>query len=206
MMKKLTLMLAFVSGYCDMVTFFSLHHLFSAHITLNIVVMALDIIKGHHPFSWIKLLIFPIFIFSVLAGKKMASKTINVHTLLFIEGIILLVTALFSFLIAALGLLTNSWYCYLLAVPIIVAMGLQRAFINSNLGFDKTHPINFLKSCFFIAIKTRTGFHQQLLCAGGFFTGCFFGTVAGDQVGLSAVLLPGVFLIFGFLSVDNKIN
>src|SRR3954467_15170542 len=93
---SLSLLLAFIAGFCDTVTFVSADELFSAHVTGNFVVFAYDVIKRTDLHAWIKLLTFPLFILSVIIGARISRKATNKYTLLKIEGVLLIVSSILA--------------------------------------------------------------------------------------------------------------
>jgi uncharacterized membrane protein YoaK (UPF0700 family) len=70
----ITLLLSFVAGFCDTVTFVAAGELFSAHVTGNFIVFAYDVIRHADVTGWQKLITFPVFIISVMTGEPLAAK------------------------------------------------------------------------------------------------------------------------------------
>src|SRR3954454_24904566 len=102
---SLSLLLAFIAGFCDTVTFVSADELFSAHVTGNFVVFAYDVIKRADSHAWTKLLTFPLFILSVIIGARISRKTTNKYALLKIEGVMWTISRLLAFRFLPAGLL-----------------------------------------------------------------------------------------------------
>ncbi len=59
-------LLAFVAGFCDAATFVQGGHIFSAHVTGNLVTFAADLARGVDGNEWLKLVTFPVFAITVL--------------------------------------------------------------------------------------------------------------------------------------------
>ena len=121
-----TVVLSFMGGYCDIVTFITANELFSAHVTGNFIVFAYDLVHGSDVLAWTKLLAFPVFVVSVMVGGWIAETTSHRYLLLFIEGILLLIAGLLAFTFK--NLLGNNFVLYGIAMLIVFALGLQNAF------------------------------------------------------------------------------
>lgn len=196
-----------IAGYCDTVTFVAADSIFSAHVTGNFIVFAYQIIKGSDVHAWIKLLTFPVFILAVIAGGRIALKSVNRYTILFWEGVILVLSGIASYVF---GYLENfsEWTMYAVAMSTVFAMGLQNAF--GKLFAKETHgPTTMMTGNVTQAsldlgnlIKNGTNdadsllsFKKQLVTIFGFLIGCFLGAVAGKFFGLGTLILPGAAMI-----------
>ncbi|MFD1602566.1 YoaK family protein [Flavobacterium artemisiae] len=202
-----TLLLTMIAGYCDTVTFVAADSLFSAHVTGNFIVFAYQIIKGSDVHAWIKLLTFPIFILAVIAGGRIALKSVNRYTILFWEGVILMLSGIAAYVFGYLGIF-SEWAMYSVAMTTVFAMGLQNAF--GKLFAKETHgPTTMMTGNVTQAsldlgnlIKNGTNdadsflsFKKQLVTIFGFLIGCFLGAVAGKFFGLGTLILPGAAMI-----------
>lgn len=202
-----TLLLTMIAGYCDTVTFVAADSIFSAHVTGNFIVFAYQIIKGSDAHAWIKLLTFPIFIFAVIVGGRIALKSVNRYTILFWEGIILVLCGAASYVFGYLEIF-SEWAMYIVAMTTVFAMGLQNAF--GKLFAKETHgPTTMMTGNVTQAsldlgnlIKNGTNdadsllsFKKQLVTIFGFLIGCFLGAVAGKFFGLGTLILPGAAMI-----------
>ena len=98
--RNTTLLLAFVAGFCDALTFVTADKLFSAHVTGNLIVFAYDLVKHADTHAWQKLLTFPVFIIAVMAGGRIGRRSANMYTLPAIEGALLLVSGIMTFFFA----------------------------------------------------------------------------------------------------------
>ncbi|GGF22585.1 YoaK family protein [Flavobacterium limi] len=202
-----TLLLTMIAGYCDTVTFVAADSIFSAHVTGNFIVFAYQIIKGSDVHAWIKLLTFPIFILAVIVGGRIALKSVNRYTILFWEGVILVLSGIASYVF---GYLENfsEWTMYAVAMSTVFAMGLQNAF--GKLFAKETHgPTTMMTGNVTQAsldlgnlIKNGTNdadsflsFKKQMVTIFGFLIGCFLGAVAGKFFGLGTLILPGAAMI-----------
>nr|WP_294784902.1 YoaK family protein [uncultured Flavobacterium sp.] len=206
-----TLLLTIVAGYCDTVTFVAADSIFSAHVTGNFIVFAYQIVKGSDAHAWIKLLTFPVFIIAVITGGRIALKSTNRYTILFWEGLILLLSGIASYIFGYLGNF-SEWTVYAVAMAAVFAMGLQNAF--GKLYAKETHgPTtmmtgNVTQASLDLGNLLKNGlkdadvvlsFKKQIVTIMGFLTGCFLGAVAGKFFGLGTLIIPGVAIIICYL-------
>jgi uncharacterized membrane protein YoaK (UPF0700 family) len=204
--RNFTLLLATVAGFCDTLTFVTSQE-FSAHVTGNFIVLAYDIIKGADASSWMKLVSFPVFIIAVITGGWIIARTANKCSILLAEGIILAITGLIMLLLKFQHF-NSVWIEYSIILPVVFAMGLQNAFgkLFSNETYGPTTMMTgnvtqaaldlweIIKAKFNNDLILRS-FKNQSYTLGGFLIGCLLGAAAGEFIGLSAVLLPGIALI-----------
>jgi uncharacterized membrane protein YoaK (UPF0700 family) len=209
---SISLLLSFVAGFCDTVTFVSAEELFSAHVTGNFVVFAYDVIKHTDTHAWTKLLTFPLFILSVITGGVIAGKSTHKFTLLQIEGALLILSGILAIVFGAAGMLAFKWAVYLIAFIIVFAMGLQNAFgklfAKETYGPTTVMTGNVTQAALAIEslLNSKPGdpadkksLREQSINITGFLTGCLLGAIGGSLFGLSVVLLPGVLLMILFL-------
>jgi uncharacterized membrane protein YoaK (UPF0700 family) len=209
---SISLLLSFVAGFCDTVTFVSAEELFSAHVTGNFVVFAYDVIKHTDTHAWTKLLTFPLFILSVITGGVIAGKSTHKFTLLQIEGALLILSGILAIVFGAAGMLAFKWAVYLIAFIIVFAMGLQNAFgklfAKETYGPTTVMTGNVTQAALAIEslLNSKPGdpadkksLREQSINITGFLTGCLLGAIGGSLFGLSIVLLPGVLLMILFL-------
>lgn len=209
--RMVTLILAMVAGYCDTVTFVSAGSIFSAHVTGNFIVFAYQLIKGSDTQAWIKLLTFPVFIVSVIAGGRIVANSLNHYKILLIEGVILLLSGI----IAAAFIHTPGlgWLTYAVVMLAVFAMGLQNAFgkLYAKETFGPTTMMtgNVTQSALDLGNALRSGLkdglsiqslQKQGITIGGFLVGCFLGALLAKSFGLVVLLLPGAGLIFCYLT------
>jgi len=210
----ITLLLALIAGYCDTVTFVAADAIFSAHVTGNFIVFAYQLVKGSEWQAWIKLLTFPVFILSVIAGGRVGAAPKSRYKLLLFEGLILLLAAV----IAMLGTQqNNNWLVYVVAMVVVCAMGLQNAF--GKLYAKETHgPTtmmtgNVTQASLDLGTLFKTGFNhpeaalslkKQLYAILGFLAGCFLGAIAGKLWGLPVIILPGLLLIYCYITRPSE--
>ncbi len=211
-----TLLLTMIAGYCDTVTFVAADSIFSAHVTGNFIVFAYQIIKGSDIHAWIKLLTFPVFIIAVITGGRIALKATNRYTLLFWEGVLLLLSGIASYVFGYMNIFTE-WAMYAVALTTVFGMGLQNAF--GKLYSKETHgPTtmmtgnvtqaaldlgNLIKNGFKDP-EVMVSFKKQLLTIIGFLIGCFLGAIAGKLFGLGTLIVPGVAMIICYLYHRNN--
>ncbi|MEN2416312.1 YoaK family protein [Flavobacterium mesophilum] len=202
-----TLLLTMIAGYCDTVTFVAADSIFSAHVTGNFIVFAYQIIKGYDIHAWVKLLTFPVFIMAVMAGGRIALKATNRYTILFWEGVILVLSGIVSYVFGYLNT-TSEWPIYSVAMATVFAMGLQNAFgklyakethgpttmMTGNVTQASLDLGNLLKNGL-KDVEVLLSFKKQLVTIIGFLIGCFMGAVAGKFFGLGTLILPGAAMI-----------
>ncbi|MXV50610.1 DUF1275 domain-containing protein [Pedobacter sp. HMF7647] len=211
-----TILLSAVAGYCDTVTFIAADAIFSAHVTGNFIVFAYQLIKGADQDAWVKLLTFPVFIFSVAIGGWTAKKVANGYMLL-LEGLILLSASIAVIVFQLYGAFGSGWPMYLVAMMVVVAMGLQNAFgklfsketygpttmmtgnvTQAALDFGSLVQSGFIETTAWISLK------KQFITIGGFLIGCVIGAIAGKHLGLEAVIIPGTAMIVCYLLTNEK--
>jgi len=202
------MLLSFVAGFCDTVTFIAAGELFSAHVTGNFIVFAYDLVKHANAESWQKLITFPVFILSVMIGGKIARKSRSDYTLIKLEGILLLIAG-----IAAIFIKNPQDQMQLsvqaIAMIIVIALAFQNTFGKlfsktlHGLTTVMTGNVTQASLDFSKAAGTRpfeplalADLKKQMILIGGFFLGCFFGGIMSKTFGLTAVILPGIMLIF----------
>lgn len=202
-----TLLLTMIAGYCDTVTFVAADSIFSAHVTGNFIVFAYQIIKGSDLHAWVKLLTFPVFIIAVITGGRIALRSTNHYTILFWEGVLLVLSGIATYVFGFLDCF-SEWAIYSIAMTTVFAMGLQNAFgklyakethgpttmMTGNVTQASLDLGNLLKN----GVKdpeTILSFKKQLVTILGFLVGCFLGAVAGKFFGLGTLIVPGAAMI-----------
>ncbi|KAA6438516.1 DUF1275 domain-containing protein [Dyadobacter flavalbus] len=204
-----TLLLSSVAGFCDTVTFVAADSVFSAHVTGNFIVFAYQMVKGSDAQAWVKLLTFPVFVLSVMVGGWMAARVNNRYTLLFTEGMILILSGIAFMVLTVLEMMdAYSWMLYLLAMLVVFAMGLQNAF--GKLYAKETHgpttmmtgnvtqaslDLGGLLTGGFKDAAVFLSFKKQLSTISGFLIGCLLGALLGKDYGLAAIILPGLGMV-----------
>jgi uncharacterized membrane protein YoaK (UPF0700 family) len=208
-----TLLLASVAGFCDTVTFVAAESIFSAHVTGNFIVFAYQMVKGSEAQAWIKLLTFPVFVLSVMVGGWMAARVKNRYTLLFTEGLILILTGVSFLVLSFIGYMDlYSWLIYLLAMIVVFAMGIQNAFgklyakethgpttmMTGNVTQASLDLGNILTSGFKQEVALAS-FQKQLVTLSGFLLGCILGALLGKELGLASIILPGLGMVICYI-------
>lgn len=206
-----TLLLTIIAGYCDTVTFVAADTIFSAHVTGNFIVFAYQIVKGSDIHAWVKLLTFPVFIIAVIAGGRIALRVTNHYTILFWEGLLLVLSGLAAYIFNYFGII-SEWTMYAIAMTTVFAMGLQNAFgklyakethgpttmMTGNVTQASLDLGNLLKKGFKDA-EVMLSFRKQLVTIFGFLIGCFLGAVAGKSFGLGTLIFPGIVMIVCYM-------
>jgi len=203
-----TLILTAIAGYCDTLTFVAADRIFSAHVTGNFIVFAYQLIKGAAGDDWVKLLTFPIFIFSVMTGGWISAKFVNKHLLLLCEGVILMGAGIIAYLLGYIDNGAVTWPMYLVTMLVVFAMGLQNAYgklfpkdtfgPTTMMTGNVTQLALDLKWVIFNGFSDTdhlTGFRNGMITILGFLAGCFLGAYAGKLFGLVGIILPGVSMV-----------
>lgn len=209
-----TLLLAAVAGYCDTVTFVAADSIFSAHVTGNFIVFAYQIIKGSDSQVWIKLLTFPVFIIAVIIGGQIASRALNRHKILLLEGIVLLISGAAA--IAFVHVPRLDWVGYSVVMLVVLAMGLQNAFgklfAKETYGPTTMMTGNVTQASLDLGSIITSGFKdiltweslkKQSITIGGFLIGCLLGALMAKNFGLGVIILPGIAMIICYW-ITNK--
>jgi len=201
-------LLSFVAGYADTATFICANRLFSAHVTGNFVVFVYSLVTNAHLGVWMNLFSFPCFVAAVAISSGLVNYSRYPGNVLRIEALLLLIAGMIA---GVLKLLANetTFEIFVLAMIIVFAMGLQN-------GFGKLYPsttysattimtgnvtqitLDFMRH---IRRPNRTvelsqALRRQGLVIGSFFTGCLSGGIIGHFTGLSAIILPGLIMLF----------
>lgn len=215
LIRNTSILLCFVAGFCDTLTFVAAGELFSAHVTGNFIVFAYDLIKHSNPHSWQKLLTFPIFVLAVMLGGGIAQKSANMYTLLLWESILLIISGALAPILLTDGQ-DSGWQVQLIAALIVVAMAFQNTFgklhNKATYGLTTVMTGNVTQASLDLingltrgsaGFEIRSSFKKQVTLIVGFLAGCLAGAIMGKQYGLVAVLLAGV-LMLGWL-LANKL-
>ena len=206
-----SLLLSFVAGFCDTVTFVAAGELFSAHVTGNFIVFAYDIIRQSDTHAWQKLITFPLFIVSVMIGGRIARRWTNIYTLLILQATLLVIAGLM-----ALGIKNaadqTQWYIQIIAMIVVVAMAFQNTFgkLNPKASFGLTTvmtgnvtqaSLDFVKAMGGKPFDTDawTSLKKQLVLILGFLFGCIGGALCGKTIGMLSVAIPGVIMALWLL-------
>lgn len=204
--RNSTLLLSIIAGFCDTLTFVTSNE-FSAHVTGNFIVFAYDIIKRADSESWMKLLSFPVFVAAIITGGRVINKLSGKYPILIFEGLILVVSGTITLVIRYLNI-DSIWSTNTVILLIVFAMGLQNAFgkrfskdtygpttmMTGNVTQASLDLWEIVKDKFKndVALKSLKNLSFTI---GGFLIGCLIGAVAGEFIGLSAAILPGIVLL-----------
>lgn len=204
-----TLLLAAIAGFCDTITFVAANQVFSAHVTGNFILFAYDLVTVSHGRAWVKLLTLPVFIISVITGGWLIEKTPGRYFLLLFESALLILGGLVALVFRLYGINDLQWTSYIVVTLVVFAMGLQNAFhkVFSKETFGPTTimtgnvtqaslDIGALLRSKFKGEDTKLSLRRLTANIGGFLGGCLLGAILGKQVGLSAIVLPGLGLLF----------
>ncbi|MCO6149208.1 YoaK family protein [Flavobacterium sp. NRK1] len=211
--NTVTLMLAAVAGYCDIVTFIAGDNIFSAHVTGNFIVFAYQMATGGDIDAWIKLITFPIFIIAVITGGLMSGK-VKSNKLLFVECLLLIAAGFIALFYNQEN--EQKLVMYIIILLIVFALGLQNAFgkLFSKATYGPTTMMTGnvtqasldLGALLFKGFKSTENvisFKKQLITISGFLLGCLTGAFAGKYFGLAAILLAGGSMLVCYIISKN---
>jgi uncharacterized membrane protein YoaK (UPF0700 family) len=200
--------LSFVAGYADTTTFICANRLFSAHVTGNFVVFVYSVVTDAHLSVWMNLFSFPCFVAAVAASSWIVNTSKSPGNVLRVEALLLLVSGMIAVILELANMETN-FAIFLLAMLIVFAMGLQN-------GFGKLYPYTTYSATTIMTgnvtqitldfmrhirrpnrtVELRKGLRRQGLVIGFFFTGCLIGGIISHFTGLSAIILPGMVMLY----------
>jgi uncharacterized membrane protein YoaK (UPF0700 family) len=208
--ERVTFLLSAVAGYCDTTTFVSGNATFSAHVTGNFILFAAQVV-GADPSAWIKLITFPVFMLSVMIGGWLTSTALGKYALLLTEGIILIMACVVALAFQSYIGSGQQWPAYGVVILVVVAMGLQNAF-GKVFSKETTGPTTMMTGNVtqlsldvgtlfrnkFRGPETEQSLQKLAVNIGGFLGGCLLGALMAKEIGLTAVGLPGLVLLFWF--------
>lgn len=208
--RNISLLLTFVAGYCDTVTFVAANEVFSAHVTGNFIVLAYDLVNRADSQAWTKLLTFPVFVMAVIAGGWLVRNSSREYLLLIVEGGLLLLSGLLAFVLLT-DSPASSASLQLITMMIVFAMGIQNAFsrIFSKETFGPTTVMTgtvtqaaldlsgTISSRLTDAVRWESLKKQSVMIT-GFLLGCLLGAIAAKMAGLLVVVFPGLLLTILF--------
>jgi len=191
------LILSFTVGYCDTITFFT-SGFFSVHVLANVIFSAYQLLHDIVVKGFLSLLSIPVYIGALLIARKVFKSRSRGTDLIKAAGTLLIVTGLLSAMLTATDVLNSQIVCFSIAFLVVVAMGMISA-----AKYNTSHTF-VIGETFIPAFWSQTGNlknHGALVVLAGFTAGCLSGAAAGNFVGLSGVILPGV-LLFLFTMND----
>lgn len=214
--RVITLILGIIAGYCDTVTFTSANGLLSAHVTGNFILFAGKLVNGSDLAGWARLLTFPVFVLSVVAGSWLSKRQVSGRFLLFIEALVLCGAGIAAVLLRLNSTLYYDAAIYPVALAVVFAMGLQntygRVFNTEVFGPTTVMTGNVTQWSIDASRMIWSGkpgrgggstrdpqiigrLKQQSLLIAAFFIGCLAGAMVSRFIGLGAILPAGVTLL-----------
>ena len=198
--------LSVLAGLVDVIGFLRLGHVFTAHITGNLVVMADEIANGGPPHV-AQLLSIPVFVIAVVVAYLLVLRTrVSRGRVPLLVGQALLLLLVVYFAVRANDLGTPSPPQQILAAMLAVAaMAFQNAFVRVSLQETSTTSVmtgNVTTSV--LALLTLFGpglwsheeavakLRRTLPLVIGFFVGCAIGAAAATHLGPWAWTLPAL--------------
>lgn len=191
------LILSFTVGYCDTITFFT-SGFFSVHVLANVIFSAYQLLHDIVVKGFLSLLSIPVYIGALLIARKVFKSRSKGTDVIKAAGTLLIVTGLLSAMLTATDVLNSQIVCFSIAFLVVVAMGMISA-----AKYNTSHTF-VIAETFIPAFWSQTRNlknHGALVVLAGFTAGCLSGAAAGNFVGLSGVILPGV-LLFLFTMND----
>ena len=201
--RILSLLLSFVAGFCDTVTFIAAGELFSAHVTGNFIIFACNIVKHPGMEGWQRLLTFPVFVCFVMIGGKIGRRSSDILMLIKLEAALLLISGLSAMLIKNPGD-ELQLSVQAIAMLTVAAMAFQNTFgklfskathglttvMTGNVTQASLDLIKLFSAKPFNA-EAKVSLKKQLILIIGFFLGCFAGAIMASKFGLRSLILPG---------------
>jgi uncharacterized membrane protein YoaK (UPF0700 family) len=201
-------LLSFVAGYADTTTFICANRLFSAHVTGNFVVFVFSLVTNAHLGAWMNLFSFPCFVAAVIVSSWLVRYSKYPGNVLRIEALLLLIAGTIAGFLK-LARLETSFGIFLLAMLIVFAMGLQN-------GFGKLYPYTTYSATTIMtgnvtqitldvlrhmrranrSVELSKALRRQGLVISFFFFGCLMGGIVSHFIGLPAMILPGVVMLY----------
>ncbi len=214
--RFLTVLLTLTGGYCDSLTFVAANKIFSAHVTGNFIVFAYQLIVGADSAAWGRMLAFPVFLVSVMAGGWLIAKFSSPHFLFFCEGMALLIGGAIVYFGGITKYSGMTSIKYLATMIVVFAMGLQNAvgrcfkeetygpttMMTGNVTQFALDVRSYLSSGF-TSTASLTKIIRELTTLGCFLTGCILGAYVGHQFGLVGMVLPGIIMVLVFFCRKN---
>ena len=199
-------LLSVLAGLVDVIGFLRLGHVFTAHITGNLVVMADEVANGG-PLHVPQLLSIPVFAITVAVAYVLvlqARASRGRLPLLVGQAVLLLLVLYFALRANAVGAPTSP-ELILAAMLAVAAMAFQNAFIRLSLQESSTTAVmtgNVATSVIALAALFWPGpwTHQEAVgklrrtvpLVFGFFAGCAFGAAAATRLGPWAWSIPAL--------------
>jgi uncharacterized membrane protein YoaK (UPF0700 family) len=184
------LLMSFTVGYCDSITFFT-SGFFSGHILGNIIFSAYQLLHHNTAQGTVLLLSLPVYLTGMFIAGRVLKFTSITTNLFKTAGIMLMVTGLLSAVLIVVDVLNSQAVYFLIAFLIVVAMSITGA---TRPGLEgATNLINSFIPGFWVQSKSLDN-RDSLFVLTCFIIGCASGAIAGNFVGLSGVMLPGVLL------------
>ncbi|MGA9658539.1 MAG: YoaK family protein [Asticcacaulis sp.] len=130
MKTQTRLLLTFLAGYCDTVTFVHMKGVFSAHVTGNFVLFAAALTQGLTARDYLKLLTFPVFVVAVAMATFIYARTETARLkggkTTGLSRILSLMAGLLG-LGSALSFLGSEQVDIAITLMVVLAMGMQNA-------------------------------------------------------------------------------
>jgi uncharacterized membrane protein YoaK (UPF0700 family) len=209
-------LLSFVAGYADTTTFITANRLFSAHVTGNFVVFVFSVVTNAQLSAWMNLLAFPFFIAAVVVSSWIVKYSKYPGNVLRMEALLLLISGMVAGILKLAAIEINL-AIFLLAMVIVFAMGLQNGFgkLYPNTTYSATTIMTGNVTQFtldlmrYIRGEARTNelnrnLKRQGSVIGFFFIGCLSGGIISHFAGLSAIILPGMIMLY-FWTMRKKL-
>lgn len=210
--RKLIAGLSFTGGFVDTATFVAVAEIFSSHVTGNFILFASKIVTEIEPDDYLKLLVFPVFVFSVIIATlvydRMIAKNIGKP-----ERKLLFVVAIILFLGGSTSSLIFANHKGLLAMVVVFAMGFQNTFHSLNksagpmttvmTGNTSTLAIELTRLFWRKGSEHKEKVVNALVVFFSFLIGCIAAAFSTYHFGLVSLLIPSVVLSF-FLFVTRK--
>jgi uncharacterized membrane protein YoaK (UPF0700 family) len=194
--RSLPPLLAVIAGMVDVLGWVSLDHLFTAHITGNLVVISADLVQGHSPHA-AQVLAIPVFMIAVactwMIARRSARSGPPLMRLLLLVHFLLLAFTMMASVSRAPGATTFSW---VIAMTAVAAMGCQFALLRLTIPHAPSTSVmtgnltnGVISALDAVSLKgpkeeeARVGLTKTTLLLVGFIAGCVAGAGADLLLG-----------------------
>ena len=218
-LKHLPLLLSIVAGMTDLTGFLTLGHLFTAHVTGNLAIVAADVARDFNP-RWTQLLIVPVFVIAVgatfIAAQRSRVQGVPLMRRLLWIHCLLLVATLATAVIATPSVDPGGLASALAATLAVSAMGCQFVLVRQALPeapSTTTMTVNLTDAVLlFVDVLSapasrrradRSRLKTSALLLAGFVAGCLMAAAAVRAFADLAWALPASTAVLSALTCER---
>lgn len=221
-LKHLPLLLSISAGMADLTGFLTLGHLFTAHVTGNLAILAADAARDVHP-RWTQMFIVPVFVIAVgatfiIARRSRVSGVLLIRRLLWIHCVLLMATLVVA-VIASPSANPHGPAAAIAAMLVVSAMGCQFALVRHalpNVPTTTSMSVNLMDAVL-LCIDVMSAPASRLLddrkrlkasahALAGFLAGCLIAAVAVKAFADLAWALPASTAALAALACERAVR